>query len=296
MPFSDLRCAHRRARGIRAARRSRGFTLVELLVVIAITSVVAALVLPALTQSRESARRIDCQSRLRQLGLAVTTHEHARRAYPTGCVGCRFGGPNQLRFLSWNVQLLPYLEQDALFRRFDLETKSYSSPNREAGAMTLPVFLCPSTAGDTLVNRIGLWRGMAFTDFAGIYGVEGVGRTDNRENAPHWLQPEFLGVMLYETPVRMREIKDGASNTALIGEARDRRATEMEWANGHNVFAQEGATPINTASGLGNELGGPHRGGASVVFCDGHVAFLSDATEQGVLNSLLTKAGQENVR
>jgi len=232
MPFSDLRCAHRRARGIRAARRSRGFTLVELLVVIAITSVVAALVLPALTQSRESARRIDCQSRLRQLGLAVTTHEHARRAYPTGCVGCRFGGPNQLRFLSWNVQLLPYLEQDALFRRFDLETKSYSSPNREAGAMTLPVFLCPSTAGDTLVNRIGLWRGMAFTDFAGIYGVEGVGRTDNRENAPHWLQPEFLGVMLYETPVRMREIKDGASNTALIGEARDRRATEM---NGRTV-------------------------------------------------------------
>lgn len=271
----------------------RGFSMVELLVVVSVIGLLLALLLPALQQSRESARRSECQSRLRQLGIAVAAHEEARRTYPIGCIGCRFSGPKPQRFHSWNLQLLPYLEQAALQRRFDLEQPSYASPNREAGAAVVPAFLCPSTPGDALANRAGLWRGMAFTDFAGIYGVEGAGRTDDREHAPHWLKPSFLGVMLYEQPVRMREIVDGASQTALIGEARDRRGAEMEWANGHNVFAQEGDTPINAASGLGNELGSPHRGGASVVHCDGHVAFLSDATEQRVLNALLTKAGDE---
>jgi prepilin-type N-terminal cleavage/methylation domain-containing protein/prepilin-type processing-associated H-X9-DG protein len=276
------------------AQRTRGFTLVELLVVVAIIGLLISLLLPALQQSRESARRSECQSHLRQLGIAVAAHEEARRAYPIGCMGCRFGGANSQRFHSWNLQLLPYLEQAALTRQFDLEKPSYASPNREAGATVVASFLCPSTPGDTLVNRTGLWRGMAFTDFAGIYGVEGIDRSDDREHAPHWLKPRYLGVMLYEKPVRLREIIDGASNTALIGEARDRRATEMEWANGHNVFAQEGDTPINATFGLGNELGSPHRGGASVVFCDGHVTFLSDGTNQDILNGLFTKAGSEH--
>ena len=53
---------------------------------------------------------------------------------------------------------------------------------------------------------------------------------------------------------------------------------------------------VNAAAGLGNELGSPHRGGAAVVFCDGHVAFLADSTEQSVLIALFTKAGQETSR
>lgn len=72
-----------------------------------------------------------------------------------------------------------------------------------------------------------------------------------------------------------------------------RRQTESEWINGNNLFAQEASTPINQASGLGNDIGSPHPGGASLVFCDNHVEFLAETIEQSVLNALLTKAGGE---
>jgi prepilin-type processing-associated H-X9-DG protein len=275
------------------------FTLVELLVVIALVGLLVALLLPAVQAARESSRRSACQDRLRQLGVGIVTHEAALRAFPIGCIGCRFvtaaaGQPVQRQqFLSWNIQLLPYLEEAPLAARFDLKVPSYVSPNREAGATVLPLFLCPSTPEDVLLNTTGLWRGMAFTDYAGLYGVEGVGRSNTDPNSLHWLDAPYLGPMLYEEPTRAVQITDGLSRTALIGECLARRVTENEWANGNNLFAQEGSTPINQRSGLGNEIGSPHPQGASVVFCDGHVEFLQEDMEQGMLNALLTRAGGE---
>jgi prepilin-type N-terminal cleavage/methylation domain-containing protein/prepilin-type processing-associated H-X9-DG protein len=275
----------------------RGVTLIELLTVIAIIGLLTALLLPAVQRSREAARRADCQNRLRQIGLAIVAHESARSYLPIGCIGCRFTPAGSTtpfvpqRFLSWNVQLLPYLEQSSLAAQFRFDIPSYKSPNREAGATQLTVFVCPSTPVDDLVNSTGLWRGMAFTDFGGIYGVEGAGRDNTDPNSLHWLQSQYLGVLLYEQAIGVREIEDGLSQTALVGELLQRRVTEDEWANGNNLFAQEGTTPLNHASGLGNEIGSPHDGGASVVYCDGHIEFLSDQIDQAVLNALLTKAG-----
>src|SRR6202012_6217028 len=97
--------------------------------------------------------------------------------------------------------------------------------------------------------------------------------------------------MLYEDAVAPREITDGLSKTACVAETVLRRQVESEWINGNNVFAQEASTPINVSSGLGNEIGSPHPGGASLAFCDGHVEFVAETIEQSVLNALLTKAG-----
>jgi prepilin-type processing-associated H-X9-DG protein len=99
--------------------------------------------------------------------------------------------------------------------------------------------------------------------------------------------------MLYEEPTAMRTITDGASHTAAFAELLLRRVSDTEWANGHNVFAQENNTPINGDSQLGNSIGGPHPGGALLAFCDGHIEFLEDSLEQPVLNALLTRAGGE---
>lgn len=278
----------------------RGFTLVELLVVIAIIGTLVALILPAVQAAREAARRTECQSNLRQIGLAIVSHESSHQTFPIGCIGCRFVTPEPgqpyvpQRFLSWNIQVLPFIEQESLFAQFDFEVTSYQSPNKEAGATVLPIFLCPSTLEDALQNTTGLWKTLAFTDFAGIYGVEGEGRDNTDSSSAHWLNSESLGVMLYEEPVTTEEIEDGLSKTALVGELKLRRVAECEWANGHNVFAQEGSTPINHTSGLGNELGSPHPGGASVIFCDGHVQFLNEDMNQTVLNAILTKSGHES--
>ncbi len=279
--------------------RPRGLTLVELLVVIAVVGALVALLLPAIQAARESARRTDCQSRLRQLAIALAQHESEHRQFPAGCLGCRFepgaapGSAGGQRFLAWSIPLLPYLGQANVKAGFDLEQPSYKSPNKEQGSLALPEFLCPSTPAGESRSPGGLWRDMAFTDYAGTYGVEGPGRTNESPQAVHWLEPKSLGVMLYERPTRAADIRDGLAFTTILGELRDRRAPETEWANGHNVFAQEAATPINGRPGLGNELGSPHAGGAAVAFCDGHVEFLSDGIDQAALNALFTRAGAD---
>ncbi|MEM0926122.1 MAG: DUF1559 domain-containing protein [Planctomycetota bacterium] len=279
----------------------RGFTLVELLVVIAVLGIVFALLLPAVQASREAARRTQCVNRLKQLGLACHTYENRRREFPVGCIGCSFStAPGQpfrpLRFLSWNVQILPDLEQQALWEQFDLKQPVYRSPNRDAASRVLPVFLCPSEPTNQLNVPFGLFRGMAYTDFCGIYGVEGPGRNPRQPHSRHFLAADSLGVMLYEEASKTSHIFDGLSHTAMIAESNLRRISESEWANGHNLFAQEQSTPINSDSGLGNDIGSPHPGGASIAFTDGHVSFYSDSTDQKVLNALLTRAGRETAR
>jgi prepilin-type N-terminal cleavage/methylation domain-containing protein/prepilin-type processing-associated H-X9-DG protein len=277
----------------------RGITLIELLVVLAIIGTLAALLLPAVQAARESARRAECQHHLRQLGIASTAFEERQAGFPIGCIGCRLtfpssgGPPVKQRFISWNVQLLPFLEQPQLWDRFDLSQPSYAEVNRNVGATLVDAFLCPSTPDEVTHEPFGLWQGVAYTDYGGIYGVEGAGRNATDFNAFHWLRRDSLGVFLYEKSVSASEIVDGLSHTTMIAETLHRRQAESEWVNGHNVFAQEENTRINESSGIGNDIGSPHRGGATLVFCDSHVDFVTDLIDQRVLIGLLTKAGGE---
>lgn len=268
----------------------RGFSLVELLAVIAIIGVLVGLLLPAVQAARESARRSHCQNNLRQIGVAITNYETTQHAFPVGCVGCRT--QSKLR-ISWNVQLLNQLEQPNLAAAYQLDQPSHLSPNRELGATELSVFLCPSTLEQETHSQSGLWRGQAFTDYGGIYGVEGEGRDAPDMDSLQTLAQEWLGVFLFESAVMPAQVTDGLSHTVTVAERITRRMSTSEWASGRNIFAQEGTTPVNTASGLGNDIGSPHAGGALLAFCDGHVQFTDDSIEQAVLNSLLTKAGDE---
>jgi prepilin-type N-terminal cleavage/methylation domain-containing protein/prepilin-type processing-associated H-X9-DG protein len=282
---------------------ARGFTLVELLVVIAIIGVLVALLLPAVQAAREAARRTQCQQNLRELGTAILNYEGQHKALPVGCIGYTGktvdGVFQPALLISWNVQTLPYLEQRSLGEQYRRDLPSTDPINRELGATVLPIFLCPSTPSEVLINPTGTWRGQAFTDYGGIYGVEGPGRdhpdfgNPEAENPPkQTLQDESLGVMLYDEATHLKQIDDGSSNTVGIAEVLARRVTTMEWANGHNIFAQEQSIPINGEKGF-DEIGSPHPGGAHVTFCDGHVDFLRDDTEQTVLNALLTRSGGE---
>jgi prepilin-type N-terminal cleavage/methylation domain-containing protein/prepilin-type processing-associated H-X9-DG protein len=277
------------------------FTLVELLVVIAIIGVLVALILPAVQSAREAARRTSCSNQLRQLVLGCQLHENHRKAFPVGCIGCQFtppepGQPFQpLKLMSWNAQILPFIEQAGLYERIDLKVPSYRAPNKETAELVVPTFLCPSTPGNTLHADYGLFRGAAFTDYCGMYGVEGVGRSATSAHARHHLEPTSLGPMLFEEPSRTTDIRDGLSNTVILAESSLRRVPENEWINGHNLFAQEQDTGINDSSGLGNDIGSPHPSGAFLGFCDGHVAFFNDSVDQPLLNSLLTRAGGEVV-
>ena len=142
-------------------RRGRaGFTLIELLVVIAIIAILIGLLLPAVQKVREAASRAKCQNNLKQLGLGLHNYESANRLFPpaylttnTRLDGSAFGvaygddtrnGPPGW---AWGTLLLPYLEQEYLFRRFDLAQPCWAPAFADAAATKVSSFLCPSATG-----------------------------------------------------------------------------------------------------------------------------------------------------
>ncbi len=271
-----------------------GFTLVELLVVIAIIGVMAGLLLPAVQAARESARRTACQNNLKQIGLGLSQHLSVHKAFPTGCVGCDYRVPfAEKKYTSWNLRLLPFIEQQQVWQLFDGSKSIWHSDNLQAVSVIIPTYLCPSSTGEPHTSQqLGL------TDYGGMAGIEGAGL-----NAPpgsvHLRHPRALGVMLYETPTPAAKITDGLSQTVAAAECARRNVTiegfqlqyEAEWANGHNCLAQRQDTPINKTPD--NEIYSHHPSAAGVVFCDGHVKFLSESINQAVLLAILTRAGKE---
>lgn len=280
-----LRSAPACARTVPAARR--GFSLVELLVVTAIVGTLIALLLPALQQAREGGRRAQCLSQLRQIGIGLHSYHVASKAFPPGCTEPKG------RRLAWSVYLLPFVEQSAVWRQADV-SKGYTHPNnRIAGATQLPVYLCPSTArlapdrigptsGDR--NRNGAYDGgdeLAWTDYGGIFGAAPPDATD-------WMN----GVMVWDRAIRLAQVRDGASNTLIVGEDTGRGwKLDSEWMNGENIF--DIADRVNVTQH--NELWSDHPGGANVLFCDGGARRIAESADAHLLTSLATRHGGETL-
>jgi prepilin-type N-terminal cleavage/methylation domain-containing protein/prepilin-type processing-associated H-X9-DG protein len=283
MPSLFLRCAHRRAPRTRSACRRAGFSLVELLVVVGIIGLLLALLLPALQVARENGRRAQCLSNLRQLGIGLHSYHGTYQAFPPGCVEPKG------RRLAWSVFLLPFIEQSALWRNYDLRSP-YSSPaNRQAGGVVLPIYLCPSTArlvpdrtgatsGDR--NRNGRYDSgddLAWTDYGGIFGAALPG-TDDFMN----------GTLVWDRAIRLAQIRDGASQTLLVGEDTGRGwKLDSEWSNGENIFDIAGRVNVTQH----NELWSDHPGGVNVLYCDGGARRLAESAEVSLLIALCTRHG-----
>lgn len=294
-----LRLALRKAasapRGLNVSCNRGAYSIIEVCVCLGILLLLAMLSLPAILASRERCRMSVCQHNLGQLGRAFGGFSSVNLGYPVGCVGCSPAMAFSRRaFTSWNTQLLPHLGLSDVCANYDFSAPSYDLPNREIGRFKINSFLCPSTHDDKDASTSGLWKTQAFTDYGGLYGVEGDGHSAlENANAVQTLKDEWLGVLVYETSIREREVTDGISKTAIVGEASLRRVSSMEWNSGHNIFAQECENPVNGLRNLDNEIGSPHPNGAFILFCDGHITFLVNHTSQEVLNALLTRAGTE---
>lgn len=269
-------------------------TLVELLVVVAVLAALVAILLPAVQAAREAARRTSCMNNLRGIGCAIYGFESARRTFPVGCLECTTKAPRKQ--IAWNAFILPFAEEPGAAAAFDFGFSYRSQTNSRAAGHVVRMFLCPSTSrtrrtgpttGDR--NKNGRWDAgddLAYTDYGGMYGVA--------FSVPQPL-PQHAGVMQYERPTAARQVVDGLSRTALVAECTGRDATyQSEWANGQNIFDQWHTTGINRSQN--NEIWSDHPAMAGMVFCDGHVEFVDESVEQGVLLALLTRAGGETIR
>jgi prepilin-type N-terminal cleavage/methylation domain-containing protein len=126
----------------RTSLRADGFTLVELLVVIAIIGVLVALLLPAVQQAREAARRMSCQNNLKQLALALHNHHDVKGTFPPG--GMNTGQNGTACYSTWTIEILPFMEQQALYQQYNQSQFNHHTSNLPVVQTRLPAHECPS--------------------------------------------------------------------------------------------------------------------------------------------------------
>ena len=280
-------------------RRPSGFTLVELLVVIAIIGILVALLLPAVQAAREAARRVSCLNNVVQLNLAVHSYEFHFEHLPAGVTNP--DGPirsePQGKHVSWIVQILPYMEQNQLARRFDQEAGAYADKNAVVRTAQINSLQCPSdphhdTTDDNKVARSG---------YAGCH---------HDAEAP--IDEDNHGLLFLNSKVRYADIDDGSAATLLVAEALT-HPDRLGWVSGtratlRNTSVLEQSGPYLATNAAGNAageddkklsatfvggFGSYHPGGVNAGFADGSARFLSWNTEAAVLRQIGNRADGE---
>lgn len=284
--------------------RTRGFTLIELLVVIAIIAILISLLLPAVQQAREAARRTQCKNNLKQISLAIHNYHDTFDIFPNSEVG----GTGTLARASLFVAILPYLEQGNTFTLYDPALGNSHPINMAAVSQVIPTYLCPSAP---LRRQIPI-SGCDVNDRApGTYAIStgsgdpwGTLATGNPHNGAI--------VSTASGRTRMRDITDGTSNTLQAGEAAwnipDYLFTsgpcsgQVRWGFTYWSSPYPLATAFTTMAPFNPKSGGAavlsrfrseHIGGSQFAMVDGSVRFVSENISQQVLDAAGTRGGGE---
>ncbi len=275
-------------------QRRVGFTLIELLVVIAIIAILIGLLLPAVQKVREAAARMSCSNNLKQIGLGLHNYESTYGKLPPGYTSstASLNGDNLGPGWGWGAHLLPYIEQDNLFRQINLGLDITHSSHATLRTTVLRPYRCPSDSPKADLFNVpsetgGILCQLAFSNYVGCGGTYEVsGFPDNN-----------TGIALRNSAYRLTDVKDGTSNTMFVTERQSSLSPMTTW-----VGAVTGAINPPLNPGLEDELGqtfvlmqtgeldesrtpnnplghvedasSRHTGGVNAVFGDGSVRFI----------------------
>ena len=289
-------------------RRLRAFTLVELLVVIAIIGTLVGLLLPAVQAAREAARRCSCLNNTTQLGLALHNHEFHTGHFPAGVTNPDGPIRNEAvgQHVSWTVHVLPYMEQNSLFRMFDQQAGAYAEINDKLRRSNIAVLRCPSSSGP---------RGGDQSDASPIGWSSYVG-CHNSVEAP--IDVGNDGLLFLNSRIRFDDILDGSSHTLLVSEHifdepdpnNGVSPIELGWPSGtratlRNTGRKIEQFPMQRITGLAEDepaekgplfvggFGAYHPGVAVAGMGDGSTRGLSFTIDREVLQAIGSRAGGE---
>lgn len=228
----------------------RAFTLVELLVVIAIIGVLVGLLLPAVNAAREAARRAACMNNMRQLGLATLNYESTKGELPPGVVSEDEDEDFKTAMHSGFVFLLPYMEETALYDKYDLSSAWTSVNNLQVAQASISILLCASNESRVVDNAdiSGEPTDYAFCKgpIAYLCAKKPVGR----------------GAFDVNSQTKLRKVKDGLSKTMALGEA---ASSPNLRTDSICVGQEERLSQIWTKASFDGGCSGDHRGGHGSV-------------------------------
>ncbi len=304
-------------------RKRLAFTLIELLVVIAIIAILIGLLLPAVQKVREAAARMSCQNNLKQLGLAYHNYASSNNdSFAPAMIS------DQTKTVGWGIFLLPYLEQDNLYRQYNFgapfffSNPAFGIDNQAVSNTRLKGLLCPSTPERTgpysyTFSFPGFpsfsWQAYA-SDYSPVSGVS--------EYLAQYLglpTTGLEGALQRDVKTPILGLTDGTSNTILIAEIAGKNDL---WQAGRNTgqklsgfFGGQGGWADATSSGsslwgstsdgttgpgacginCSNDYGlySMHSGGANTLFGDGSVRFTNASIDIRNLAALVTRKGGE---
>jgi prepilin-type N-terminal cleavage/methylation domain-containing protein len=298
-----------------------GFTIVELLVVIAIIGILIALLLPAVQAAREAARRSQCTNNLKQLALGIMSYESPNRCFPPGeihgravygtCPHCDWDGAIGM----WMNLVFPFIEQEPAYKKLDFKAwPQYSAANNvQVMQMPFAMFLCPSDPYRGLTTPWGAGGDTNRSNIIHYYAVHG----DNENSLlPH---PDKTscgnyghcnahnGIFFNDSAVKIAEVRDGLSNTALLCEVWGRCWPEHSVGNPippgfPNYESSRGMNlhtavyfdwPPNSYHMNPWHAASFHPGGVMAAYADGSLHFIPDTIDMTIFRGMATRAGKE---
>jgi len=282
--------------------RKSAFTLVELLVVIAIIGVLIALLLPAVQQAREAARRTQCNNNLKQLGLAMHNYHDTFNVLPPGWIDDDpYADTTNRNLLGWGVFLLPFLEQSALHDSmkavgaFDQKWSAIAEMTTGTAAVPDPyaktivnAFICPSDPSAGINTNLHSYGKSNYTGIGGNAYISSATTTPS-------------GTFYDNSPVKFRAIIDGLSNTVVVGERSTVQlssagyikkgtlwiggTTNGEYYYNNAIVTSSDYYSINGTAGNFN-ITSAHPGGALFLLGDGSGRFIAETIEGSTYQDL----------